>query len=66
MIRLFLIRAAGESHGDSSAELWSMYFSKNKKQGREKRDGWMEDRDDVLVFVSFGISSSFSPFKLLV
>lgn len=43
-----------------------MYFSKNEKQGREIREGWMEDRDDVLVFVSFGISSSFSLFKLLV
>ena len=43
-----------------------MYLSKNEMQGEEIREGRMEGRDDALVFVSFGIPSSFSLVKLLV
>ena len=66
LIRLFLIRAAGKSYGDPSAELWSMYLSKNETPCREIREEWLEDRNDVLLFVSLGVTSSFFLFKLLV
>ena len=66
LIKLFLIRVAGKSRGDTSAELWLMYLSKYETLGREISEGRKEDRDDVLVFVSSGISSSFSLFKALV
>jgi hypothetical protein len=58
LIRLFLIRISGKSHGDTSAELWLMYLG--KRQGNWKiNEGWKGDRDDVLVFVSSGILCSF-------
>ncbi|KAI0306815.1 hypothetical protein B0F90DRAFT_1849195 [Multifurca ochricompacta] len=41
---------AGESYGDPSGKLWSMYLTEAEKQDKEITESWKGDTDGILVF----------------